>query len=144
MFPESSLRRQRGSSLVVAIFIIVVMSILAAVIARVLSAGSRATVDEVYGSRALAAANSGAQIFMTDLFPLGDDGASSAACNAGGTQDFTSDGLQGCSTTVSCDERDFVDDYQLTHFRITATGQCTAAGKNYSRQIIVEAVDGNF
>jgi MSHA biogenesis protein MshP len=144
MFPNSSLHAQRGSSLVIAIFIIVVMSILAAVIARVLSASSRATVDEVYGSRALAAANSGAQIFMTDLFPLGTEGADSAACSAGRSETFASEGLQGCNATVSCVEREFVDDYQLTHFRITATGQCNAAGNNYSRQIIVEAVDGNF
>ncbi|MGX5913130.1 type II secretory pathway protein [Aliidiomarina sp. Khilg15.8] len=144
MFPKSSLRRQRGSSLIVAIFIIVVMSILAAVIARVLSASSRATVDEVYGSRALAAANSGAQIFMTDLFPLGSKGASNAACNTGRNQTFNVEGLQSCSATVNCEERDYSNDHQLTHFRITATGQCSAAGKTYSRQIIVEAVDGNF
>lgn len=144
MFPESSLQNQRGSSLVVAIFIIVVMSILAAVIARVLSASSRATVDEVYGSRALAAANSGAQVFMTDLFPLGQDGASSAACSTGRNQAFTSPGAERCDVVVTCQERDYTSDYQLTHFRITATGQCNAAGKNYSRQIIVEAVDGNF
>ncbi|RUO26676.1 hypothetical protein CWE09_08240 [Aliidiomarina minuta] len=137
-------QKQQGSSLVIAIFIIVVMSVLAAVLARVLSASSAAIVDEVAGTRALQAANSGAQVFLTDLFPPGTDSASHGACNSGRNIDFNAPGLNNCSARVNCALQDYSDDYGMTHFRITSTGECLTGNREYSRQIIVEAVDGNF
>lgn len=62
--------KHRGGALVVAIFIIVVMSILGIAMVRILGDLSRATVSEVYGARAYAAARSGAEIFLTDLFSI--------------------------------------------------------------------------
>lgn len=137
-------KQQQGSALVVAIFIIVVMSVLAAVIARVISTTSASSVDEVYGARAFHAANSGAQIFLTNLFPLGEQGAVSNVCSNEASESFISEGLQGCSARVTCESTDFAAEYQLTHFRIISIGQCSAAGNNYSREIMIEAVDGNF
>lgn len=136
--------KQQGSSLVIAIFIIVVMSVLAAVMARVLSTASAAVVDEVAGTRALQAANSGAQVFLTDLFPLGSDGASNAACSNGREISFNAPGLTNCSASVDCSQQDYSAEYAVTHFRINSSGQCRVGNRDYSRRVIVEAVDGNF
>lgn len=136
--------KQQGSSLVIAIFIIVVMSILAAVLARVLSASSAAVVDEVAGTRALQAANSGAQVFLTDLFPLGTDGADTGACTSGRDITFSAPGLTNCSASVSCSQQDYSGEYGVAHFRISSSGQCQVGNRDYSRRIIVEAIDGNF
>lgn len=135
--------KQRGSALVVAIFIIVVMSILAAVIARVLTTTSASSVDEVYGARAFHAANSGAQVFLTSLFPLGEDGAANSACNSTiPVQDFTQSdtALKNCTAEVSCEFAEF-SEYTLTHYRIISVGRCTVGDRQYSREVILEAID---
>lgn len=134
---------QQGSALVVAIFIIVVMSILATVIARVLSTTSATSVDEVYGARAFHAANSGAQIFLTELFPLGEDGALGEACNAGLPGHGFEQGdnsLNNCSANVTCEAVEF-SDYSITQYRIISQGSCTVGNKLYSREVILEALD---
>ena len=133
--------QQRGSALVVAIFIIVVMAVLAAVISRVLTTASSSVVDEVYGARAYHAANSGLQMFLTELFPLGDNEANSDACESSYQLDFSNQGLSGCSATVTCQIGDFRENYSVKHFRISALGSCDAAGSLYSRQVVVEALD---
>lgn len=141
MFHSNS--KQRGSALVVAIFIIVVMSILAAVIARVLTTTSASSVDEVYGARAFHAANSGAQVFLTSLFPLGEDGADDAACISGLTiSNFSQDdiGLSNCTAVVSCQSTDF-NEYALTQYRIISQGSCAVGDNSYSREVILEAID---
>lgn len=126
----------------VAIFIIVVMSILAAVIARVLTTTSASSVDEVYGARAFHAANSGAQVFLTSLFPLGEDRASSTACSSGLTINFVQDdsGLRNCSAEVSCKSEQF-SEFAVTQYRIISQGRCTVGDKQYSREVILEALD---
>lgn len=145
MFPSTF--KQKGSALVVAIFIIVVMAILAAVIARVLTISSSASVDEVYGARALQAANSGMQVFLTELFPLQQaesepSGADASACqnptNPYSFQQAT--GLSGCSSEISCEQISLTD-FDVTLFRITSRGRCAAAERIYSREIMVEAID---
>ena len=136
-------KRQQGSALVVAIFIIVVMSILAAVIARVVSTTSASSVDEVFGARAFHAANSGAQIFLTSLFPLGEDGASNSACETGlPTLQFSQDdlALRNCAATVSCVATEF-SEYGVTQYRIISRGQCAVGDNSYSREVMLEAID---
>lgn len=145
--PNSSPSRQqqRGAALVVAIFIITVMAILAAVIARVLSTAASSSVDEVYGIRAYQAATSGAQVFGHELIgALEADDDSSQICNAGlDNLSFSAPGLQQCSASVSC-QRVSHDQFDITQYQITSTGRCISAGQNYSRVLSVEVVDGQL
>ncbi|MCC5879197.1 MAG: hypothetical protein JJU03_04830 [Idiomarina sp.] len=144
--PSFSSKRERGAALVVAIFIITVMAILAAIIARVLSISAAASVDEVYGTRALQAANSGVQVFTVDLIDAieAESGNPTQACSNGlSDQTFQSPGLQNCTSNVSCTTTNY-SEFGLTQFQITSVGQCTSANQQYSRVISVEVVDGHF
>lgn len=139
---RNSLLKQGGGALVVAIFIIVVMSILGIAMVRILGDLSRATVSEVYGARAYAAARSGAEIFLTDLFPF-DQPVATSECSSV-SYSFTADGLNQCSVNIDCVAYTIPAPFSGQHFRITAEGVCSIAATNYSKRIILEATDGVF
>ncbi|HBY85826.1 MAG TPA: type II secretory pathway component, partial [Colwellia sp.] len=61
---------QRGSALVLALFIIVVTTLLGAALVRMISANSETIAYEVIGTRAYQAAQAGAQRKLSELFPL--------------------------------------------------------------------------
>ncbi|MEX1222875.1 MAG: hypothetical protein WEA82_12285 [Idiomarina sp.] len=155
---HQSRSKQRGSALTIAIFVIVVMGLLGIAIIRLLGGSSAGVIAEVSGSRALAAAGAGIDLYLTELFPLDttapyDPGADPAACPAttlGGSAEFTQDfashtqttGLQNCQVEVQCRQLDL--DGQGTHFRLQATGICDVGDAVYSRQLQVEATDANL
>lgn len=130
---------QSGSFLVVAVVIIVVMSLVALALFKISSSNSRAVVAEVYGARAYQAAQSGMQVFLTELYPLGTDGASSAAC-VNQTYNFNVDGLQNCSAVVSCNDYNFTDHF-IVRYSILSEGECSFGGDVSSRVLAVEAFD---
>lgn len=132
--------RQQGSALIVAIFIIVVMSLLAAILARLLTTSSQASVDEVYGIRALHAANSGAQIFLRNLYPQPDN-IESSQCTAQSVQ-FQTPALANCQASISCSERTYTD-YNTSIFRITSQGSCSVGSLQYSRSVVLEVAHEN-
>lgn len=142
---------QKGGALAVAIFIIVVMSIIGVAMVRILSDLGRATVSDVYGARAYAAARSGAEVFLTDLFPL-NSSTNLNACPAERvsgtpppeqfTESFQALGLNGCEARVACDRLELSAPFSGTHFRIITQGICDTGDTTYSKQIILEAFDG--
>ncbi|RUO66115.1 MSHA biogenesis protein MshP [Pseudidiomarina planktonica] len=150
--------KQRGSALTIAIFVIVVMGLLGIAIIRLLGGSSAGVIAEVSGSRALAAANAGVDLYLTELFPLDetapyDAGANPSACpgtSLGGSAEFTQDfashtqttGLQNCEVEVQCRQLDLGNGQ--THFRLEATGICTVGGDVYSRQLQLEASDASL
>lgn len=147
---SSSLVKQRGAALAVAVFIIVVMSLIGMAMVRILGDSSQAIVGEVYGTRAQAAARTGAELFLTELFPH-DAPAASGLCpertaapppEVRAEQFFTIVGLSNCSTTVYCDRADLTAPYSGTHFRIIAQGACQAGDMTYSKELMLEASDG--
>lgn len=143
--------RQRGGALAVAVFIIVIMSILGVAMVRILADLGRSTVSDVYGARAYAAARSGAEVFLTELFPLNNPVNTSVCPERNSSMPSTSvysahysvEGLSSCSSQVRCDRLE-LSSFTGTHFRITAEGSCTAGDMVYSKQIILEAADGIF
>lgn len=142
--------RQQGSALVIAIFIIVVMSIVTAATINIIGSASRGVVTEVYGARALQAARSGLNIALTELLPL-DQEVQTGLCVNRLTGDpatevlsgleFVSDGLSNCNVTVACTALDVDDPGSGYHFRLTATGACTVGDQNYSRVLQIEVYD---
>lgn len=135
---------QRGSALVVALFVIIVMSLLGTALVNMQSTSSEAIAQEVLGTRALAAARSGMQRQLSILFPIG---ARAAQCAAFYEQDFTVEGLQNCSVEVTCEQYARNDD--IGYYRLTSTGTCgsgtvesdSASTVVSSRTIQVEARD---
>ncbi|HLV49049.1 MAG TPA: pilus assembly PilX N-terminal domain-containing protein [Aliidiomarina sp.] len=143
--------KQSGSALMIAVFIIVVMSVVGAAMVRLLNDSTAGAVTEVYGARAHQAAHSGIEIFLTELFPLNETSAASICperdnniniknVSAYNTYAFSSAGLANCSVTVRCDELD-VTPFIGRHFRILSIGQCKVGEQRFSRQLLVEARD---
>mgnify|MGYP000220793347 CR=1 FL=1 len=119
---------QRGSALMLALFVLTVLLLLGTALMRILSSSSETIVQEVLGTRALAAANSGMQAHLQLLFP--HSGAVDT-CPADNTYDFDGiSGLNHCSATVSCTLL-FEDTSNLNrkgnfvrYFSLESTGNC--------------------
>ena len=141
--------QQLGAMLPIVIFIIVGMGILGMVMVRMSINLGQATVADVYGARAYLAARSGAEVFLTELFPL-NEGTNTSLCPARedplpveliSSTTFETGGLRSCSSEILCDRYQMPAPFEGHHFRVIARGICTAGDAQYSKQIIFEASD---
>jgi MSHA biogenesis protein MshP len=137
----SHIAKNHGSALVIAIFVIIVMSLLGATLVKILASSQQNVVYEVLGTRAFAAAQSGIQWQLSQIFPLNTSGGT--ACAAQNDIDINTPiynnvkGLAQCSVSVQC--TDFVID-SIRYYTVNATAECEAAsGILTSRTIEVEA-----
>lgn len=132
--------KQQGSMLVIAVFILVVMGLLVLRLSRLLSGSSEAVAIEVLGTRAFFAAQSGMEIGLQQLFPLG----ASADCSAVTTElSFSSDspdmnGLIGCSVSLSCTSSTSSENPAVTHYLLETAGQCNSGDTQTSRTLKME------
>lgn len=129
--------KQGGSALVLALFIIVVTTLLGAALVRMISANSETIVYEVIGTRAYQAAQAGAQRKLSEVFPLLPG---SVQCSLDSEYDefSTVKGLENCvAIDVDCVEGPTVDD--IVYYTITSTGQCNVAEVFTSRTIEIKA-----
>ncbi len=146
--------KQRGSALLMTLFITIVLILLGGALMRVLSTSSEGIAQEVIGTRAYMAANAAMQAKLQQLFPLNSASTCPLAPLAPSvtTHDFSTsgmniDGLYHCSAEASCS-------WYATHpttgekfYRLTSTGKCassilTSNSKNTvvsSRTLQVEA-----
>ena len=145
-------RRQRGASLLMAVFIIVVLALLAAAMMNILAGGTDSVAREVISTRALFAAESGAQRKLNEIFPPGSSASVSTACaaiagaansqltryNAANGNAFV--GLTGCSdVSVSCYYL-LID--TVNYYFINSVGTCGPNGEPAVRVVEVQAKDG--
>ncbi|KHT62605.1 hypothetical protein RJ45_16650 [Photobacterium gaetbulicola] len=123
--------RQRGSALVVSLFIITVMGAFAAAMIRIDWSGQDTTAREVFSTRAWYAAHSGNEIVLSKLFPLGKKASEPLACDQ--TYNFNQEAeLFSCQTLqVVCKSYAYKDNgkpakkYQLESTATCGTGQFT-------------------
>ena len=127
-------RAQRGSALVIAVFVIVVMLALALSMARLLSSSSETVVYEVQGNRSLFAAQSALE--LAELFPLNSSTTGCGAVSAEHT--FADAGLQGCSATVSCRAYTATSPAAVPLFQLSSTANCVAGGFLTRRTVQIE------
>jgi len=143
---------QRGSALVIAVFIIVVMTVIGLALVRMLNASSESVAYEVIGTRAYATAQTGIQWAGRKVFPLGTgsslhcDGTTVTAISTGSGAEETltppsdiknSAGLVNCKIIeLKCKDLKYNG---VTYFTITSTGQCEVSGVITSRSIVIEA-----
>ena len=115
-----SLRSQTGSALIMAVFILVVLGLLAASLTKVMSGASDQVIQEVLGTRALLAAESGNERTLAQLFPI--DG-SPAVCASEQRFYFDSSvaGLVNCAVESSCNEQVTGG---LNYYSVVSTGIC--------------------
>jgi MSHA biogenesis protein MshP len=130
-------KKQQGSALVLALFIIVVTTLLGAALVRMISANSETIVYEVIGTRAYQAAQAGAQRKLSEVFPL-LPGSPECSQDTIYNEFSNVEGLGNCvATDVDCIEGPTVDD--ITYYTITSTGQCNVAEIFTSRTIEIKA-----
>jgi len=136
LIKRKSPKKQRGSALMLAIFVIIVILLLGLTLVETLSTGNEAISQEVLGTRAFTAANSGMQGELQKLFPLNNIAGSCAAIS---NYDFTTvEGLTQCSALVSCDDYATVDG--VTYYRLESTGKCgTGAMAGASKSIVLSS-----
>jgi MSHA biogenesis protein MshP len=89
--------RQRGFSLILVLFLLVVVSLLAVSMTRLDSGSSVAVSQEILSTRALFAAESGAQAMAMKVFPING----SSTCPGTVNLTYTASGLSGCAATVT-------------------------------------------
>lgn len=130
------MQRQRGSLLVIALFIIIVFALLGAVMTRMLAASAENTVTEVYGLRALTAAQSGLQAKIAAAFPIG---AGEVCEESALTFNFNNNpGLENCQVTATCVKDQFPAD-NIDYYRFESIGTCVAGDIVTSRTVKVDA-----
>ncbi|MCL1075325.1 MSHA biogenesis protein MshP [Shewanella dokdonensis] len=141
--PIQPRRQQQGSALVIAIFVIVMMSFLAVALLRM---GNNADEDvnlEVWSLRAFAAANSGADAALAQLFPLNGSVATCASSSIWTPPDKP--GFHGCSVSLSCVSQtaNDVTQYIVRSTAVCETGDCSSGDSEQclrvSRSVEVEA-----
>jgi MSHA biogenesis protein MshP len=130
-------KRQSGSALVIAIFVLVLMTLLGSALIRMQSSTAETVVYEVMGARAYAAAKTGLQWQLTEIFPLNT--TSVTLCKANIVESTISDvtGLENCQFEITCDDSISHDGVQ--YYSLTSTGSCSIAGIETSRRIEIEA-----
>ncbi|WP_435275064.1 type II secretory pathway protein [Psychrobium sp. nBUS_13] len=142
MFPnvkdDTSIKNQQGSMLVIALFVIIVLAFLAYAMIQITDNSSRGNVYEVYGDRALNAANSGAERALNEILMPSVAGTESCALVSSGYLLGAGDVFNGCNIIISCNEF-LVTETGYTHFRIESTASCSAGDFYTQRSVVVEA-----
>jgi len=122
----SIINKQRGSSLVIAVFIIVVMSLLIGSLSRQLLSSSENVSYEVLGTRAFLAAQSGMERGLQTLYNL-DTAVQTSCASSLFTKNFEQssiDGLRQCQVQVNCNAAASTLDPTVTHFYLESIGTC--------------------
>lgn len=135
----TALRLQRGSSIAMAIFVLIVVGMLGAAMVNILNKGQENVAREVISMRALMAAESGAE---RGLFQALNGGA----CNGVGVVVSPSltwaamggEGLQGCSAEVSCAVFTLALN-GVNYYTIKSEGQCGPMSDRAHRIIQLQA-----
>ena len=142
-------RSQRGSAILIALFVIVIMALLAAAMGRFLVDSSEKHTVEVRGVRALMAAQSGLEIALYRLYPNGQ--WQGQQCAASTSLSFTDAGLIGCQAIVTCNKVSVsAAGATQTAYDFSSEGRCgdpeTNSSPNpdfaVSRTLVAEAFDG--
>ncbi|GIU14529.1 MSHA biogenesis protein MshP [Shewanella morhuae] len=133
--PKASLpAQQRGSALIIGVFVITVMFLLASALINIVQDSDTALTQEVWGTRAFAAANSGADAALAQLFPLNGAVGICLATSTWNPPNVT--GFHACSVTLTCTPFAVGT---VTQYRINSKAICESGETRVSRQVEVEA-----
>ncbi|MDZ7868028.1 MAG: type II secretory pathway component [Rheinheimera sp.] len=139
MYPNQQLkpsaRRQSGSALIIAIFVILLGSLILLALVRLSAASSTTLIYEVQGQRSYWLAKSTLELGLVQLFPLNQTAQSCAAVNTG-VRNWNNNDWAGCQSQLSCSE-DTIDSKKW--FRLVSTAQCGDGDLLTSRVLSAEA-----
>lgn len=127
---------QRGVGLPLAIFVITVLALIVAVMAQLQLGSAESLSLQLQSQRAFLAAESGAQLGVSQVLAGGGCAGVSAAVPGTGT--FGAGGLNGCRATLACSAGDPVAGPAGTqqYFLITSTGVCPAGEGGQARRVV--------
>ncbi|MBL54346.1 MAG: type II secretory pathway protein [Pseudomonadota bacterium] len=135
-------KKQRGSMLVITLFVILVLAFLGITMINLLSGTSQSVIYEVLGARAKFAAQSGLQRIATSAFPLNSP---VAACNATVSSSAglpQGDGLENCQYQAACTTTAITkQNQQYNYYRFVSTGVCQAGDIWVSRTLEMDAFE---
>lgn len=137
--------RQRGISLILVLFILVVVSLLVASMAQLNRGGSNAVSQEILSVRALQAAESGAQTMALKIFPLNYIKPATCApvsCPTAVNRVFNVAGLNGCTVAATCTTATCIPVSGAANsavnkivFTVTSAGTCNAGTQSAYREV---------
>lgn len=137
-FKTNYIKKQQGGSLIMAVFMIVVFSMMATVMVKIVSSSSQSISYEVLGTRAYAAAKTGNQWALQQLFPLNSTGNCDAVNENTPPSIVNIKGLDDCHlTSVVCTP--VAEGESVFYFSITSTGVCSLGEVSTSRTLKVDA-----
>lgn len=136
--------KQQGSSLVLALFVIIILTLLGSILMRMISTSSETVSQEVLGTRAYMAANSAMQAELQLLFPL--NGAT-GVCNGNNPYDLQTilnediPGLYDCDAATTCDNYYpiIADPTATQYYRLTSTGECGSGAMGANSKVVVKS-----
>ncbi|GAD30927.1 conserved hypothetical protein [Photobacterium leiognathi lrivu.4.1] len=127
----SSYKKQRGSGLMIVLFVIVVMGLMAMVMTKIGTSSQTMTTKEVLGTRAWFTAHSVNEVVLTKLFPLGKPLESDAtACKNYSAEEITNEMppfQTGCKVDqIQCTMKQIQISGKpsVTEYRLESTATC--------------------
>lgn len=143
MFPEQRLLyKQQGSMLVIALFIIVVITLLVGSMNKLLQSSSETVSFEVLGTRAFFAAQTGMERAVALIYPLDiqnvNDSVTACATPIFEATFNNAAGLVSCKVEVNCSVRQSTIEAGVYHFWLSSTGSCGEGDINTLRTIEME------
>jgi MSHA biogenesis protein MshP len=141
MCPDRLHKPQQGAGLPVALFIITVLALLVVSMAQLQQRSGDAVSLQILSQRAFLAAESGAQIAVTDVL---HDGRSCTAVwpdTDDWTISFSATGLNGCRAELQCDVTDVADvggSGSDTLYRFVSRGVCGSSAEPTVREVEVQ------
>jgi MSHA biogenesis protein MshP len=132
---QPSAQRQSGSSLIIAIFVILFGTLILLALARLTTASSATLIYEVQGQRSYWLAKSTLDLGFVQLFPLNQAAQSCTAVNTS-MRNWNSNDWAGCQSQLTCDD-ETVDGKKW--YRLTSTAWCGDGDLLTSRVLSAEA-----
>jgi MSHA biogenesis protein MshP len=137
MCPDTGFRKEQGAGLPVALFVITVLALIVAGMSQLQESSSAAVSQQIQSQRAFFAAESGAQVAITEALR-------GASCSSVSTSSlsFSVSGLNGCQVTSSCNSVDVDidgDSADETVYTLSSIGQCGSGAEQVSRTVEVRA-----
>ncbi|XOZ33305.1 hypothetical protein ACMDCT_14005 [Halomonadaceae bacterium KBTZ08] len=133
MYPDArSFRCQRGAGLPVAIFLITVLALIAVAMTQLQQSTGASMGQQILSQRAFYAAESGAQVAVTEVLGGGSCSAMTSNLN------FSDGALKGCEAALTCQSVDGDIDgspAEETVYTIASEGKC-GSGDETSRRTI--------
>ncbi len=132
---------QRGTMLVMALFILVVLTMLAGTMITIISGSSKSIIHEVYGVRAQQAAHAGIESLVAASFPVGSPAQACSASVNNNAAFSNIPGFANCSYQASCSSSDIsFNSANYRYYRYSSTGFCDTGEGVVSRTLFVDAM----